>query len=181
MESPFLNSIELSLSEWPAFQIAIDQGMGGDKAKEKETWMAGVIRDLFHENRGDVDVSDVSDYVGQILDAEFSTVIEDGSLDMLSARLCYFYRLQSQGKEADLIAINDRKRSELNVKAAAKAQETINITNEMIRLTTAESDSDQGVASGSNEGNPNNEDVQMSDIDDSWTVVSNKKKPNKRK
>jgi len=178
MDSLFLTSVQLSMEEWPALQIAIEQGMGGDLAREKEKWMADVIVELFDTNRGNVDPSDVVDYVGQILEAEFDTVIDDGSLDMFSYRLCHFHKLQSSGKEADLVVIVDRKRAELSAKAVVKARESENIANEMRRLACDESN--EALSSEPNEQAMDTTDSEMPVEDDGWTVVGNKK-PSKRK
>ena len=87
----FLKVIEQLLDEWPALQVAIDNGMGGCYAREKKEWMSKVIQDFFRQNQG-LQPNEVGDYIDEIMNNEFDTIIQDGSLQLLSNLLCKFYK-----------------------------------------------------------------------------------------
>ena len=61
----FLKVIEQLLDEWPALQVAIDNGMGGCYSREKKEWMSKVIQDFFRQNQG-LQPDEVGDYIDEI-------------------------------------------------------------------------------------------------------------------
>ena len=48
-------------------------------------------------------VQEIADYMEEIMNNEFNTLCEDGSIDEIGASLCKYYRLISEGKEAEVI------------------------------------------------------------------------------
>ncbi|KAF7488544.1 Pre-rRNA-processing protein TSR2 -like protein [Sarcoptes scabiei] len=85
----FLRSIRETFQCWPAFQVAIQNGMGGNDAKQKIEWFCENIVELFAMNPT-LDLNDLTDYVSEVLDEEFNTIIGDGSLDMVCANIYTF-------------------------------------------------------------------------------------------
>ncbi len=53
---------------------------------------------------GNVIPEEASDYVGDILNNEFNTLCEDGSLEEVGERLCRFYRLIQTGQLEEVTA-----------------------------------------------------------------------------
>ncbi|XP_035228269.1 pre-rRNA-processing protein TSR2 homolog, partial [Stegodyphus dumicola] len=65
--------------KWVGFQAAIDEGMGGPYAREKEVWMASEIENYF-KRYDNVSPEDIEAYLGAMMETEFETYFEDGSL-----------------------------------------------------------------------------------------------------
>uniref|UniRef100_A0A3Q1G4P6 Pre-rRNA-processing protein TSR2 homolog n=1 Tax=Acanthochromis polyacanthus TaxID=80966 RepID=A0A3Q1G4P6_9TELE len=61
------------------FLIAVDNGFGGVYGQQKADWMVDVVQQYFHDN-ADLQPSEVEDYLSDLMDQEFDTVVEDGSL-----------------------------------------------------------------------------------------------------
>ena len=97
-----LQLIRLSLKTFPALQLAIEQGMGGSIARQKEEWMATVVYSFVQEARFNVEIDELADYVAEILDNEFDTVVADGSLDILARNVRNICHLHLDGKQQEL-------------------------------------------------------------------------------
>jgi pre-rRNA-processing protein TSR2 len=92
----FVLAISETLSQWKSFQLALENGMGGKDSNEKLIWMKEVIKQFFKDNN-DLTIEEVMDFIAEIIDNEFDTIIEDGSLQMVSSSLCKYYQLCSSG------------------------------------------------------------------------------------
>ena len=111
-EPVLLQLLRLSLAEWPALQLAIQQGMGGSAAREKEAWMGQVIHDFLLQNKHVVDEDELYDYIADMMDHEFDTIVDDGSMTTLTRRIGYFCSLLLADKQQQLLAILDKKRAQ---------------------------------------------------------------------
>ncbi|TKS65463.1 Pre-rRNA-processing protein TSR2 -like protein [Collichthys lucidus] len=67
------------LNTWPVLQIAVDNGFGGVYGQQKADWMVDVVQQYFHDN-ADLQQFEVEDFIAQLMDQEFDTVVDDGSL-----------------------------------------------------------------------------------------------------
>lgn len=76
--------------------------MGGPQAREKEQWLVGVLEQYFSEN-ANLHPDEVADLIADIIDNEFDTIIEDGSVGQISALLCKHYELCRQGRESEVL------------------------------------------------------------------------------
>jgi hypothetical protein len=47
---------------------------------------------------------EVADYIGEIMNNEFNTMIEDGSLEEIGEKLCSFYQRIRNGQEAAVLS-----------------------------------------------------------------------------
>ncbi|KAG7276516.1 hypothetical protein CRUP_021296 [Coryphaenoides rupestris] len=92
----FIHAVTVLLSTWPALQIAVDNGFGGAYSQQKAEWMADVVQKYFYEN-SDLAPTEVEDYISVLLDREFNTVADDGSLAQLSYQLCSLFSECKQG------------------------------------------------------------------------------------
>lgn len=106
-----LQLLHHSLAEWPALQLAIDQGMGGTNAREKQVWMGQVVYDFLLENKHVVDPDELYDYIADMMDNEFDTIVDDGSMSFLTRRISYFCKLALEDKEEELRTILDKKKT----------------------------------------------------------------------
>ncbi|XP_064486830.1 pre-rRNA-processing protein TSR2 homolog [Ornithodoros turicata] len=101
-ESVFHTSIRTLIGDWQGLQMAIEHGMGGPQAREKEQWLVDTLEQHFAENSG-LHQDDVEDFIAAILDNEFDTIVEDGSLAQLSALLCKHYEMCRDGREREVL------------------------------------------------------------------------------
>uniref|UniRef100_A0A3Q1G1L4 Pre-rRNA-processing protein TSR2 homolog n=1 Tax=Acanthochromis polyacanthus TaxID=80966 RepID=A0A3Q1G1L4_9TELE len=76
--------------------IAVDNGFGGVYGQQKADWMVDVVQQYFHDN-ADLQPSEVEDYLSDLMDQEFDTVVEDGSLPQVSVRLLQLFSQWQQG------------------------------------------------------------------------------------
>nr|XP_040025125.1 pre-rRNA-processing protein TSR2 homolog [Gasterosteus aculeatus aculeatus] len=84
------------LHSWPVLQIAVDNGFGGVYGQQKADWMVDVVQQYFHDN-ADLQQSEVEDFVAQLMDQEFDTVVDDGSLPQVCDSLIQAFSQWQQG------------------------------------------------------------------------------------
>ncbi|OPJ89144.1 hypothetical protein AV530_012308 [Patagioenas fasciata monilis] len=59
--------------------LAVAQGFGGPQSPEKAAWLAGALQDFFTQN-ADLQEEEVEEFLAEVMDNEFDTAVEDGSL-----------------------------------------------------------------------------------------------------
>ncbi|XP_066426641.1 pre-rRNA-processing protein TSR2 homolog isoform X1 [Molothrus aeneus] len=59
--------------------LAVAQGFGGPQGPEKAAWLNSALLDFFTQN-ADLEQEEVEDFLAEVMDNEFDTVVEDGSL-----------------------------------------------------------------------------------------------------
>ncbi|KAF5375609.1 hypothetical protein D9757_008543 [Collybiopsis confluens] len=92
----FARGVIARLALWETLTLAVQESWGGPGAKEKRTWMAGVVVDIFEENQSNrtssgagssgeskIDPEYVEDTLLQIMADEFEVHIEDDSAEAL--------------------------------------------------------------------------------------------------
>lgn len=94
----FKESVKYVLTEWPSLNLAIENGMGGPQAQEKRDWMCQVIIESLLKEK-DIDVDE---FLGEIINQEFDTLIEDGSLEYNSQWINKFYKDCLYGKQQEV-------------------------------------------------------------------------------
>ncbi|XP_064258303.1 pre-rRNA-processing protein TSR2 homolog isoform X2 [Passer domesticus] len=67
-------------------QLAVAQGFGGPQGSEKAAWLSSALLDFFTQN-ADLEQEEVEDFLAEVMDNEFDTVVEDGSLQQVSREL----------------------------------------------------------------------------------------------
>ncbi|XP_037982504.1 pre-rRNA-processing protein TSR2 homolog isoform X2 [Motacilla alba alba] len=67
-------------------QLAVAQGFGGPQGPEKAAWLSSALLDFFTQN-ADLEQEEVEDFLAEVMDNEFDTVVEDGSLQQVSQEL----------------------------------------------------------------------------------------------
>ncbi|XP_015266957.1 PREDICTED: pre-rRNA-processing protein TSR2 homolog [Gekko japonicus] len=105
-----------------AHEIAVENGFGGAYSQEKAEWMVGAVEQYFQSN-ADLEPEEVDDFLAEVMNNEFDTMIEDGSLGQVSQQLCLFFRECQQGNGAavqEALARLAQKQQEART-AAAKA------------------------------------------------------------
>ncbi|XP_033977993.1 pre-rRNA-processing protein TSR2 homolog isoform X2 [Trematomus bernacchii] len=76
--------------------IAVDNGFGGVYGTQKADWMVDVVQQFFHDN-ADLQRGEVEDFLSDIMNQEFNTVVEDGSLPQLCDALLQMFSQWQQG------------------------------------------------------------------------------------
>ncbi|XP_017259305.1 pre-rRNA-processing protein TSR2 homolog [Kryptolebias marmoratus] len=92
----FKDGVRAVLHTWPVLQIAVDNGFGGVYGQQKADWMVDVVQQYFQDN-ADLQQSEVEDFLSELMDQEFDTVVEDGSLPQVSLRLLQLFAQWQQG------------------------------------------------------------------------------------
>ncbi|XP_069142514.1 pre-rRNA-processing protein TSR2 homolog [Argopecten irradians] len=119
----FQDAIQRVLDSWTVLQLAVNHGFGGAESREKAQWMVYAIDQWFKENKN-IETYELEDFLEDIMNHEFDTIIDDGSLPRISALVCGMYRLSSEGKVAELKSkIQALPRAQLHGCVAAPTQE----------------------------------------------------------
>ncbi|KAM9351130.1 pre-rRNA-processing protein TSR2 homolog isoform 2-T2 [Symphorus nematophorus] len=92
----FTEGVRAVLHTWPVLQIAVDNGFGGVYGQQKADWMVDVVQQYFHDN-ADLQQFEVEDFIAQLMDQEFDTVVDDGSLPQVSLSLLQLFSQWQQG------------------------------------------------------------------------------------
>nr|XP_028567928.1 pre-rRNA-processing protein TSR2 homolog isoform X3 [Podarcis muralis] len=95
----FRKGVEAVLGSWPALQlpldvflshdvgflenwkmfVAVENGFGGAYSQEKAEWMVEAVEQYFQSN-ADLELDEIEDFLAELMNNEFDTMIEDGSL-----------------------------------------------------------------------------------------------------
>ncbi|XP_072705013.1 pre-rRNA-processing protein TSR2 homolog [Ciconia boyciana] len=75
----FARGVRAVLGGWAALQLAVAQGFGGPQGPEKAAWLAGALQDFFTQN-AELGEEEVEEFLAEVMDNEFDTAVEDGSL-----------------------------------------------------------------------------------------------------
>ncbi|XP_077501464.1 pre-rRNA-processing protein TSR2 homolog, partial [Amblyomma americanum] len=95
-------SVKTLIGDWHGLQIAIENGMSGQQARQKEQWLVGVLEEYFAEN-GNLHLDEVADLIAEVIDNEFDIITEGDSLDQISALLCKHYQMCKEFKENEVL------------------------------------------------------------------------------
>ncbi|XP_065509389.1 pre-rRNA-processing protein TSR2 homolog [Caloenas nicobarica] len=82
----FAQGVRAVLGGWAALQLAVAQGFGGPQSPEKAAWLAGALQEFFTQN-ADLEEEEVEEFLAEVMDNEFDTAVEDGSLRQVSREL----------------------------------------------------------------------------------------------
>ncbi|NXK15427.1 TSR2 protein, partial [Herpetotheres cachinnans] len=77
-------------------QLAVAQGFGGPQGPEKAAWLAGALQDFFAQN-AELQEEEVEEFLAEVMDNEFDTAVEDGSLQQVSRELVTLFARASRG------------------------------------------------------------------------------------
>ena len=132
----FKRAVKYILTEWPSLNFAIENGMGGSDSKEKRAWMCDHIIEVMLRNK-DIDLDD---YLAQIINQEFDTLIEDGSLEYNTRWIEKFHKDCLQGREQEVSNSIDQAAAKKISLGNTKIPTPVNTTQE----SSDDSDDDEG-------------------------------------
>ncbi|XP_024148403.1 pre-rRNA-processing protein TSR2 homolog [Oryzias melastigma] len=116
----FTDGVRAVLHSWPVLQIAVENGFGGAFGPQKADWMVDVVQQYFHDN-ANLQQYEVEDYLAVLLDQEFDTVVDDGSLPQVSLNLLQMYAHWQQGAleslKTSIQALSQKKTQRAKVQA----------------------------------------------------------------
>ncbi|XP_046727135.1 pre-rRNA-processing protein TSR2 homolog isoform X2 [Silurus meridionalis] len=81
--------------------IAVDNGFGGLYSRQKADWMADAVQQYFHDN-SDLEQDEVEDFLSELMNNEFDTVVDDGSLPQVAQKVCEMFQQCKQGNLAEV-------------------------------------------------------------------------------
>ena len=174
LHSTLLPIIRSVFSRWTALQLAVDHSMGGPNSQAKyEAFIDAFGQHLIRNVRPTLSVSsmeqDLQEYLDEVLDEEFNTVLDDGSSAELAQLFIRYIQLIQQGKLADV-------QQELQLQQATTAPAArMSVRNQ---TEGGESSSSEGEDDGENDFDMREESAttesksQSMDVDeDGWTTV----------
>ncbi|KAL5015176.1 hypothetical protein ScPMuIL_009446 [Solemya velum] len=97
----FGSAVKNILDSWTVLQLAVNNGFGGVDSREKAEWMVYAVETWFKEN-SNIEPYEVEDFLAEVVDNEFDTQIDDGSLPEISGLICGCYRLSQEGRITEL-------------------------------------------------------------------------------
>ncbi|KAB5567189.1 hypothetical protein PHYPO_G00229930 [Pangasianodon hypophthalmus] len=97
----FSEAVRAVLETWPVLQIAVDNGFGGVYSQQKADWMVDAVQQYFHDNN-DLEQDEVEDFLSELMNNEFDTVVDDGSLPQVAQKVCVMFQQCKQGKLAEV-------------------------------------------------------------------------------
>lgn len=100
--SLFFTVVETLFNNWTALQLAVEHQLGGTQSKEIAKWMVTVVENFFKEN-DNVLAQEIAEYMEDLMNNEFNTLCEDGSLEEMGESLCKYFQLIKDGNEAEVI------------------------------------------------------------------------------
>ncbi|XP_044067545.1 pre-rRNA-processing protein TSR2 homolog [Siniperca chuatsi] len=161
----FTEGVRAVLHTWPVLQIAVDNGFGGVYGQQKADWMVDVVQQYFHDN-ADLQQCEIEDFIAQLMDQEFDTVVDDGSLPQVSVSLLEVFSQWQQG------ALQQLKHT-INSLTQKKSQRP------KVTALPTQSDEDSDDETQAMECESSSPSVSRTeppqDEDDGWTVVRKKK------
>ena len=170
--SPIIRSV---FSRWTALQLAVSHSMGGPETEAKyeafiEAFSQHLVRNLQPSVSASSIEQDIQDYLDEILDEEFNTVLDDGSSLELAQLFTRYIQMIQQGKLAEV-------QHEIQMQQAAARPVEMSIRNregdEASSSTDSESDDgDQEEMREEPATNSSDTKPQSMDVDeDGWTTV----------
>ncbi|XP_029974712.1 pre-rRNA-processing protein TSR2 homolog [Salarias fasciatus] len=168
----FKEGVRAVLHTWPVLQIAVDNGFGGMYGQQKADWMVDAVQQYFHDN-ADLDQCEVEDFLSELMDQEFDTVVDDGSLPQVSLRLVQMFSqyqqgaLQQLGHTISTLTQNRNQRAKVTAPAAQSDEES---DGEETQVMECESSAPSGSRT-----DPPPPPPPPQEEDDGWTVVRKKK------
>ncbi|KAM6924423.1 pre-rRNA-processing protein TSR2 homolog [Xenentodon cancila] len=166
----FRDAVGAVLDGWPVLQIAVDNGFGGVYGQQKADWMVDVIHQYFHDN-ADLQQYEVEDFIADLMDQEFNTVVEDGSLPEVCVQLLHFFSLWQQGALEQLqhatISLTNSRTQRVKVTGPPTSSDEESDSDAQVKVCQESS------PSGSRPRSPPLPPPE--DEEDGWTVVRNKK------
>ncbi|XP_059189668.1 pre-rRNA-processing protein TSR2 homolog [Centropristis striata] len=170
----FTEGVRAVLHTWPVLQIAVDNGFGGVYGQQKADWMVDVIQQYFHDN-ADLQQYEVEDFISDLMDQEFDTVVDDGSLPQVCSSLVQLFSQWQQGALQQLTQTINKLTHNKNQRATVTAPPTQSDEEEDDETQVMECESSGPSVSRTDSRPPPQDGGDGGDGEDGWTVVRKRK------
>ncbi|KAI9800901.1 MAG: hypothetical protein M1833_003038 [Piccolia ochrophora] len=97
IQAKFELAVAVSLFNWPALILAVQNQWGGAESEGKREWFAGAVADLFQE-RPQTDLEDVETTLLQVMLDEFEVNVDDDSAYDVAKQIVELRALTMAGK-----------------------------------------------------------------------------------
>ncbi|XP_028669150.2 pre-rRNA-processing protein TSR2 homolog [Erpetoichthys calabaricus] len=181
----FGNAVRAVLETWPVLKIAVENGFGGVYSQQKADWMVGAVQQYFFDNV-DLQQYEVEDFLAELLNNEFDTVVEDDSLPQVALQICKLFSSCSQGHLIEVQAkidelIQKKITTKVNVVAAKgldEEEEESSEEDEVGEAMDCEAACSSTMSSSDRQTSlpPKEDKSDQVPEDDGWTVVRHKKR-----
>ncbi|KAF9583083.1 hypothetical protein BGW38_010285 [Lunasporangiospora selenospora] len=94
----FREGVDYLFHSWTALKLAVDGEWGGHDSASKRDWFIDTIVDYFTENGKNIDPFDLEDILLQVMNDEFSILLEDGSEQHIAKILDQLFLECTQGR-----------------------------------------------------------------------------------
>jgi pre-rRNA-processing protein TSR2 len=164
---PIIRSV---FSRWTALQLAVSHSMGGPESEAKyEAFIEAFAQYLVRNARPSVSISsmeqDIQEYLDEILDEEFNTVLDDGSSQELAQLFIRYIQLIQEGKLADV-------QQELQIQHTTTPAMQMSVRNKNEDDSSSSSDDADDDNEMNEEQSTNESKSQAMDVDeDGWITV----------
>ncbi|XP_052214011.1 pre-rRNA-processing protein TSR2 homolog isoform X2 [Dreissena polymorpha] len=101
MGDAFRGAVDRILGNWPVLKLAVTHGFGGADSQAKAEWLVGAIYQWFTEN-ANIETYELEDFLEDVLNTEFDTIADDGSLPEVAKMICGCYKLCQHGDDVQL-------------------------------------------------------------------------------
>ncbi|XP_016392776.1 pre-rRNA-processing protein TSR2 homolog isoform X1 [Sinocyclocheilus rhinocerous] len=116
----FTEAVRAVLETWPVLQIAVDNGFGGAYSQQKAEWMVDALRQYFIDN-DELQQDEVEDFISDLMNNEFDTVVDDGSLPQVAQQVCEMFQQCQQDR---LTEVREQIKQLIQKKSAGRAKAT---------------------------------------------------------
>jgi len=139
----FVEGLRLIFDSWTVLRLAIDQEFGGVSSKEKGLWLLDTVIEAFEKKKG-IDVEYLEELFDDVLQDEFQTIAEDGSITEVSRKIMDLFRQCIQGNYSILEELREKAAlAQQNVSKSVKEQSSLAIgENGEAESTSGEEDGD---------------------------------------
>ncbi|GIX74022.1 pre-rRNA-processing protein TSR2 homolog [Caerostris extrusa] len=100
-DSVFLSYVRFTLKKWIGFQQAVTEGMGGSLLKRRKLGLQLKLKITSNVMIVFIQMK-LKITLGEMIENEFNTYFEDGSLRLVSKKLCEAYQLSLTNTEAEI-------------------------------------------------------------------------------
>ncbi|KAK7145599.1 hypothetical protein R3I93_013362 [Phoxinus phoxinus] len=174
----FSEAVRAVLETWPVLQIAVDNGFGGAYSQQKAEWMVDALQQYFNDN-DELLQDEVEDFISHLMNNEFDTMVDDGSLPQVAQKVCVMFQQCQQGKLTD---VREQINQLILKKSAGRAKATPAKTPDDDEDKECEDEEAMDCDGGAEGPSVDSaavmelpQDTSQEEQDDGWTLVSRKK------
>ncbi|XP_058641064.1 pre-rRNA-processing protein TSR2 homolog [Onychostoma macrolepis] len=177
----FSEAVRAVLETWPVLQIAVDNGFGGAYSQQKAEWMVDALQQYFTDN-DELQQDEVEEFISDLMNNEFDTVVDDGSLPQVSQKVCEMFQQCQQDR---LTEVREQIKQLIQKKSAGRAKATPAKTPAAAAAADDDDESEDEEAMECDGASVNGAAVKEQHLppraasheeeDDGWTVVRRKK------